>query len=320
MIMNPRKLFPPSPPEPELEASHAHAEDYDDRDGYATTFLGDDPDFEVALPLPGSLSDLVPVDRAKTGRPFELCYRKFSVAMSRSRRLCCMTGVNIDGSQPFFHPKRPGWGLDPRIPAEFQVDGKSFYVPTSFDRGHMVRRLDPVWGKEGNALQANADTHHYTNACPQVHSFNDQTWGDLEDWILSQEQSRDSKGSVFTGPIFGTDDPVYHGVRVPVRFFKIIVVIDDAKSQLSATAFVMDQTSVLPPREEAPVPEAPFDPGKFEVNQVTLADLAAETGLDFGRLTQFDALAAHPVPEAAGITGPVRLPLASIRDAVLWAP
>ena len=99
--------------------------------------------------------------------------------MSRSRRLCCTTGVNIDGSAPFFHIKRPGWKIDPRIPEEAQVGGPEFYVPTVFDRGHMVRRLDPVWGKERAAVLANADTHHYTNSCPQVHSFNDMTWGDL---------------------------------------------------------------------------------------------------------------------------------------------
>ena len=55
------------------------------------------------------------------------------------------------------------------------------------------------------------------------------TWGDLEDWILSQERSRDSKGSVFTGPIFQESDPVYEGVKVPVQFYKVVVVIDDAK-------------------------------------------------------------------------------------------
>ena len=49
------------------------------------------------------------------------------------------------------------------------MDGPEFYVPTVFDRGHMVRRLDPVWGTEGPARLANADTHHYTNSCPQVH-------------------------------------------------------------------------------------------------------------------------------------------------------
>ena len=50
------------------------------------------------------------------------------------------------------------------------MGGAEFYVPTVFDRGHMVRRLDPVWG-------------------------------------------------------------------TPAQFYKVVVVIDDAKGQLSVTAF-----------------------------------------------------------------------------------
>ena len=227
------------------------------------TFLAMAATFLVPLPLLKDKSDLVQVERAPKERPFELRYQNFSVIMSRSRRFCCITGVNIDGSAPFFRFKRPGWKTDPRIPKAAQIDGAEFYVPTVFDRGHMVRRLDPVWGTEGAGRLANADTHHYTNSCPQVHSFNDATWGDLEDWILSQERSRDSKGSVFTGPIFQESDPVYEGVKVPVAFYKIVAVVDDAKGQLSVTAFEMDQSDVMPPQPGAPRPEAPFDPGRF---------------------------------------------------------
>lgn len=313
-----RSLFPPPPPELELdlEAAKPRPEDYDDRLGYDPKFLGDHADFAVPLPLLKDKSDLVPVARAKPARPFELCYEHFSVVMRRSRRLCCVTGVNIAGDEPFFHPKRPGWKTDPRVPAEVQVGG-SFYVPTPFDRGHMVRRLDPVWGDQGKALLANTDTHHYTNSCPQVHSFNDVTWGDLEDWILSQEQSRESKGSVFTGPIFNETDPVYEGVQVPVEFYKIIVVVDDDIGKLSATAFRQSQRDVMP---AAPALERPFDPGRFSVDQITLRELEDLTGLEFGRLKSFDVLANHPVVESAGLTGPIRIPLSSPRDAVLWAP
>ena len=147
----------------------------------------------------------------------------------------------------FFPFQAAGVENRPRIPKAAQIDGAEFYVPTVFDRGHMVRRLDPVWGMEGTARLANADTHHYTTSCPQVHSFNDATWGDLEDWILSQERSRDSKGSVFTGPIFQESDPMYQGVSVPVAFYKVAAVIDASKGQLSVTAFEMDQSSVMPP-------------------------------------------------------------------------
>ena len=145
-------------PDVELDATSGSPEDYDDRNGYLADFLGDSSDFLVPLPLLRDKSDLLQVERAPKERPFELRYQNFSVIMSRSRRFCCITGVNIDGSAPFFRFKRPGWKTDPRIPKAAQIDGAEFYVPTVFDRGHMVRRLDPVWGMEGAARLANADT------------------------------------------------------------------------------------------------------------------------------------------------------------------
>jgi endonuclease G, mitochondrial len=167
---------------------------------------------------------------------------------------------------------------------------------------------------------ANADTHHYTNSCPQVHSFNDATWGDLEDWILSQERSRDSKGSVFTGPILQEADPVYQGVMVPVAFYKVVAVVDDAKGRLAVTAFEMDQSNVMPPIPGAPAPRAPFDPGRFSVDQVTMSELEERSGLDFGKLKDFDVLAAQPIPRSILRGAQLRLPLTGVREAVLWAP
>ena len=124
----------------EVEATRGSPEDYDDRNGYLADFLGAGSDFLVPIPLLRVTTDLVQVERAPKERPFELRYQNFSVIMRRSRRLCCTTGVNIDGSAPFFHIKRPGWKIDPPIPQEAQVGGAEFYVPTVFDRGHMVRR------------------------------------------------------------------------------------------------------------------------------------------------------------------------------------
>jgi endonuclease G, mitochondrial len=86
----------------EAEATRGSPEDYDDRNGYLADFLGAGSDFLVPLPLLKVTDDLIQVERAPKERPFELRYQNFSVVMSRSRRLCCITGVNIDGSAPFF--------------------------------------------------------------------------------------------------------------------------------------------------------------------------------------------------------------------------
>ncbi len=313
--MNIRDLIPYLPKalnEIALEAP-TNPESYSDRQGYDKDFLGQ----PVALPLLKDLSELTEPSHQRKGHPFELCYEKFSVVMHKARRLCCITAVNIDGSQPFYSPKRPGWKLDPRLPADLQVGGSDFYVPTSFDRGHMVRRLDPVWGEESDALVANKDTHHYTNSCPQVHSFNDGIWGDLEDWILSQGRTRDSKASVFTGPIFQDTDRTYGGVRVPEKYYKVVVVVDDATDTLSVTAFTMDQSQVMPKTESVQL-EALFDPGDFVNEQITVADLQEQTGLDLEPLKKYDALAALPVPESLTQGRPLRVPLAGPQSAVLW--
>jgi endonuclease G len=113
---------------------------------------------------------------------------------------------------------------------------------------------------------------------------------------------------------------MYQGVRVPIAFYKVVAVIDDAKGQLSVTAFEMDQSNVMPPQPGAPMPEAPFDPGRFSVDQITLSELEERSGLDFGRLKDFDVLAAQPVPSSLLKGARLRLPLTRVQETVLWAP
>src|SRR5262245_57981505 len=79
------------------------------------------------------------------------------------------------------------WFDDDRLD-EGDVAGQAIYesqqlqgFPTSsgmartlrmFQRGHLVRRLDPAWGTKDQALLGEADTFHFTNAAPQVGFFN----------------------------------------------------------------------------------------------------------------------------------------------------
>ena len=64
----------------------------------------------------------------------------------------------------------------------------------------MVRREDPVWGGEDEALEANFDTFHYTNAAPQHGDLNQRmsAWLGLEDFIFENCRTRGLKVSVFT--------------------------------------------------------------------------------------------------------------------------
>jgi hypothetical protein len=100
----------------------------------------------------------------------------------------------------------------------------------------------------------------------------------------------------------------------------VVVVVDADTGKLSVCAFTMDQRNVLPPAGIVLAPGMPFSPGPFAVDQLTIVELSAMTGLDFGDLARFDSLAAQSVPAALRPPGPLRLPLTSAREAVLWAP
>ena len=61
-------------------------------------------------------------------------------------------------------------------------------------------------GDHGRA--ANLDTFVYTNAAPQVNTFNQskELWVGLEDYVLEFADSTDQRIVVLTGPVFADDD------------------------------------------------------------------------------------------------------------------
>jgi endonuclease G len=139
---------------------------------------GYDADFlDVPLPLPtppaGALMR-------------ELLYTHFTVLLYPARRLAIATGVNIDGDQLVTVERANNWHLDARIPV-YEQAGEGVYARNDLDRGHLVRRQDPVWGDEATARRANYDTFAYTNAAPQAAAFNQskQLWLGLEDHVLT---------------------------------------------------------------------------------------------------------------------------------------
>ncbi|MFN0128123.1 MAG: DNA/RNA non-specific endonuclease [Verrucomicrobiales bacterium] len=260
---------------------------FSDRDGYDADFLGEG--FSVPLPALGAHEDdaVRPPD-ADPASSFAFRYRRFSVIMSTARRFCRVSAVNIDGAEPWFQIPRRSWRLDPRAP-DVQHDDEVLYGGDTFSRGHMVRRKDPLWGSRELAKQANDDTFYYTNAVPQVQSFNDGLWGGLEDHLLDLGTAHRSRLSVFTGPIFSDDDLLYRdgAIAVPSEFFKLIVAVHEGENRLLAAAFVQSQLDVMP--EEGAFPLPGFDPGRFVPDQVTVEELERRTGLTFG-LKEVDVL------------------------------
>ena len=250
----------------------------DDRTGYDEAFLGE----IVPLPVPGN------------GIPtIVLPYTHFTVVHRPDRRFAASTAVCIDGSKLVENVDRQDdWNLDPRIPANQQA-GQAIYADNDLDRGHLVRRLDPVWGTVDKANKANADTFHFTNAAPQQNTFNQgkKLWLGLESFLLDHAAKFDRKLSVFTGPVLHDSDPPYRGIQVPLRFWKVAAFMQDGN--LASTAYILDQSPDLSRDRERAMAGAKAGPpplGPFRTFQVPVADIAEVTGLDLGPLPDVDLM------------------------------
>jgi endonuclease G len=295
-------LSPATPAKAEKERTVKVA-DLSDRLGYQADFLGTG-DKRVRLPtLNTALKAVVARRPASSGvaesKRHLLPYEHYSVVMHGERRMALFTAANIDGAT-INRIKRTSdpWALDPRIDKKYQIDNR-LYVNNDFDRGHLVRRLDPAWGADPK--KAELDTFFYTNATPQIHYFNDTLWGDLEDYLLDHSDTLNFRACIFTGPRFADNDPEYRDVLIPTAYWKVAVMVRSDTDKLTATAYLVSQSDLLTHVE--------FAYGQFKTYQIAVSRVEAMTGLDFGTLPKYDPF--KPV-EGAGfreLLGPEQIVL-----------
>ncbi|MGW6174358.1 DNA/RNA non-specific endonuclease [Arthrobacter sp. NPDC055138] len=268
-----------------LVAQPLSAKDLAGRAGFDENFLGQ----PVPMPaLPGVETVLLP-------------YTHFSVLMRPDKRLAAVTGLGMDGSK-LMDLDRAGisWRLDPRLASDLQT-GERVYARNDIDRGHLVRRASAVWGDTvAEAKLANEDTFHYTNAAPQAAKFNQglELWLGLESYLQEHAAEYRDRIVVFTGPIFSAKDPVYRGVEIPLRFFKVAVFFH--RGELAAVGYVVDQTPELGELRDVPRPESIDDVpplGPFRTFQAPIRDIAELTGLDLDQLVAVDRM---PIAAALG--------------------
>ncbi len=262
--------------------------DYGGRRGYDADFLAP---HAIPLPeLPPALVPLAAVDPQATSEPaYVLRYHHFSVVQNRERRLAFLTAGNIDGNTSMrLKREKDRWFLDPRLPTEQQT-GEDAYRNNPLDRGHLVRRLDPAWGaSRDEAKRANDDTFHFTNCTPQHEDFNQNqtTWAGLEDYILENADNRDLKVTVFTGPVFASDDDEFAGVQLPRQFWKVVAMVKES-GELSATGYLLSQEELISGLE---VVTESFSYGAYRTYQVPVRRIGELTGLSFGALVDADPL------------------------------
>jgi endonuclease G len=265
--------------------------DLGQRAGYDPNFLG--ADHGVALPdlSAGLQSEAATIDGQDEN---QLRYRHFSVVMHKGRRMAIYTACNIDGNLLYnIKRQRDQWWYDPRLDTRYQA-GEELYSDNKIQRGHLVRRLDPVWGPtRDEAAAAMQDTFFWTNCTPQHQNFNPRSWLALEDYILENADAENLKVSVFTGPVFADTDKTYRGFRIPEEYWKVVAAVNQLTGRLSATAYIVSQKDYLNDLE--------FVFGEFRTYHVPIRTVEEKTGLEFN-LIEFD-----PLGNIETIISPVRV-------------
>jgi endonuclease G, mitochondrial len=279
---------------------------------WKTSGLGYNPDF---LSQRFTLDDILKDARKKkltapllNSAGDELKYLRFSVVIHKARKFALITAVNIDGAKLRKVPRKDTWRPDARIAAEYQPDD-AFYVTklqkekVYFSRGHLVRLLDPSWGSETQAKRGQEDTFHFTNSSPQVQGYNDHDWGNLEDYILDKAQGTEKKLTVFTGPVYSKDDPIYGRKRkggpwqIPQSFWKVAV-LQKTDNTIAAAAFIVGQTEQVKALYEAKIFTGlrPYTIDELRTRKIQISIPALEetlgslSPLDFSKLKPFDSL------------------------------
>lgn len=268
----------------------------------------------------------------------ELRYQHFSIVMNDARRLAYFTACNIHGESLIGYSRTgnsfydytaaatafresiggaeaDSWSDDERIGAD-ALTGELYYksmpnrlvdakghadlnATPNFDRGHLVRRLDPCWGTRDNALLAERDSFFWTNAVPQTSGFNQgkakgllgkkegRLWQGVENYILRNAWAMDTRVTVFTGPVFDDNDPIYAdksgaiALQVPLKFWKVLVWKESGV--LKSLALVADQLKTL--KKKPADAEALADADQFDLMEnflTTVAKVEKLTGFEFG--------------------------------------
>jgi endonuclease G len=249
------------------------------RRGYDPGFLG------PAVPLPSLSAELRQQVAPVAGRADGLLhYTHYTVLMHAARRLAIYAVCNIDGRQWRSVPRGTDhWYFDPRLARAYQI-GEDLYKSNKLDQGHLVRRVDPAWGKTFKAAKsATLETFFYTNCTPQHQELNRDLWRGLEEYILGNTDVNDLKVTVFNGPVFRDTDRTYRGVKIPENFWKVVAMVRGDTGKLSITAYMLSQLDFMD--------ELEFVFGPYQTYQVPVQQIEQLTGLDFGDLKTYDPLA-----------------------------
>jgi DNA/RNA endonuclease G (NUC1) len=231
------------------------------------------------IPLP-SLTAAGRETAYEGGRPLPSI--NFSVVLDTVRRMPVFSAVNLQRSK-IVSVERPigTFQLDPRVPEHAQLSPEAF-AGTDLDRGRLVNARDIAWGDafsddpESAGRIAFGVTNVMTNVTPRYPAFNRGPWVGFERYAREQFSQTSDRIIIFSGPIFGADDPTIDEMRVPQQFWKVLIASDPSSpGRLIVEGYVVPQDGGSTP--------APFSPEAYRTRLAAIERLAK---LDFGEMVR----------------------------------
>lgn len=264
--------------------------------GYNKTFLGE------TLVLPAVPKKLCAPLKKKG---FEIEYTHFSLFLHNTRMLPIMAAVNIKGEAYSASAREGGddWNYSEQVDESYQMDNR-FYGKDdgTFDRGHIVRRVDPCWGPPSLSELADKETFNWANCTPQHKKLNQRggAWFELEQHVMENGvKNKMADICVFSGPVLDPNDRVFKkqyqkkDVQIPVEFWKVIV-WKKSNGKLYAVGFLMsqwewikDSVKAIPParlRAKPKLEDDYFEKIKFQNHatyQVPISEIEKATAIKF---------------------------------------
>jgi DNA/RNA endonuclease G (NUC1) len=282
--------------------------------GPGQDFRGYDPAFLQAAPLtrsksqmPASAAITIPLPKL-TGASLETAFDNgralnalnFSIVLNKARRMAIFSAVNLQRSRivPIVRVA-DRFLLDPRVPQDAQLSPASF-TNSGLDRGRLASARDIAWG---DALPDNPEeagrlayglTSFMTNVTPRYDTFNRGLWVGVERYARELFSPKSDRVVIFTGPVFADDDATVGGIRVPQRFWKVLIATQpDNPASVLVEAYLIAQVDRDGRKIEA---GQDFQPASSRVRVSAIERL---TGLDFGDVVRAADISSQTLSQPA---------------------
>ena len=232
------------------------------------------------------------------GKPIDSI--NFSIVINKERRMPIFSAVNLQRSRVVPVARLADrFRFDPRVPEDVQLAPDSF-ANTGLDRGRLVSARDIAWGDAFSSDPEAAGRIGYgltsvmTNVTPRYDTFNRGLWADAERYAREKFSAKSDRVIIFSGPVFAADDATVGSLRVPQRFWKVLIATrPDNPASLFVESYLMAQVD----RDGIKIdPNEDFVPASYRVRVSSIERL---TGLDFGEVVRAADIASLSATQTA---------------------